>query len=90
MIAGPDGVKAKEEASGLSQAGRVPPQVPPSTISGPQGSLMAVQILFVAREVADGGWRSRMRPEALIFAGRQLLDGWSVMDPLVRSPSPRW
>jgi proline iminopeptidase len=32
--------------------------------------------------VADGGWRSRMRPEALIFAGRQLLDGWSVMDRL--------
>jgi proline iminopeptidase len=38
--------------------------------------------LALAREVADGGWRSRMRPEALIFAGRQLLDGWSVMDRL--------
>ena len=37
--------------------------------------------LALARKVADGGWRSRMRPEALIFAGRQLLDGWSVMDP---------
>jgi proline iminopeptidase len=38
--------------------------------------------LALVREVADGGWRSRMRPEALIFAGRQLLDGWSVMDRL--------
>jgi hypothetical protein len=35
VIAGPDGVKAKDEASGLPQAGRVPPQVPPPTISGP-------------------------------------------------------
>jgi proline iminopeptidase len=45
--------------------------------------------LALAREVADGGWRSRMRPEALIFAGRQLLDGWSVMDRLgeIRVPT---
>jgi hypothetical protein len=35
VIAGPDGVKAKEEANTLPQAGRVPPQMPPSTISGP-------------------------------------------------------
>jgi hypothetical protein len=35
VIAGPDGVKAKEEASALPQAGPVSPQVPPSTISGP-------------------------------------------------------
>jgi hypothetical protein len=33
VIAGPDGVKAKEEASALPQAGGVP-QVPPSTMSG--------------------------------------------------------
>jgi proline iminopeptidase len=38
--------------------------------------------LSLARELADGGWRSRMRPEALIFAGRQPLGGWSVMDRL--------
>ena len=36
----------------------------------------------MARELAYGGWRSRMRPDALIFAGRQLLDGWSVMNRL--------
>jgi proline iminopeptidase len=38
--------------------------------------------LALARELAEGGWRSRMRPQALIFAGRQLLDGWSVLDRL--------
>jgi proline iminopeptidase len=38
--------------------------------------------LTLARELAHGGWRPRMRPEALIFAGRQLLDGWSVLDRL--------
>jgi proline iminopeptidase len=45
--------------------------------------------LALARELAEGGWRSRMRPEALIFAGRQLLDGWSVMDRLgeIRVPT---
>jgi hypothetical protein len=31
VIAGPDGVKAKEEASALPQTGGVPQQVPPST-----------------------------------------------------------
>jgi hypothetical protein len=35
VIAGPDGVKAKEQASALQQAGGAPQQVPPSTISGP-------------------------------------------------------
>ena len=29
-----------------------------------------------------GGWRSKPRPEALIFAGRHLLPGWTVMDRL--------
>lgn len=37
---------------------------------------------FFARTMASGGWRSRMRPEALIFAGRELCVGWSVMDRL--------
>lgn len=37
---------------------------------------------FLARVLAEGGWRSRIRPEALIFSGRELLDGWSVMDRL--------
>ena len=34
VIAGPDGVKAKEEANAL-QAGGAPQQMPPSTFSGP-------------------------------------------------------
>lgn len=33
-------------------------------------------------ELADGAWRSRMRAEPLIFAGRQLLKDWSIMDRL--------
>jgi proline iminopeptidase len=36
----------------------------------------------VAREMAAGGWRSRVRPEALIHAGRELMPGWSVVDRL--------
>jgi proline iminopeptidase len=30
------------------------------------------------RELAEGGWRSRIRPEPFTFAGRYLLPGWSV------------
>lgn len=36
----------------------------------------------VAREMAEGGWRTRMRAEPLIHAGRVLFDGWSVVDRL--------
>jgi proline iminopeptidase len=36
----------------------------------------------VALAVIGGQWRTKMRPEALIFAGRQLLPGWTVMDRL--------
>jgi len=34
------------------------------------------------REAFGGGWRSRVRPEAIIFAGRVLWKGWTVMDRL--------
>jgi proline iminopeptidase len=34
--------------------------------------------LGAMRSVAHGAWRTKSRPEALIFAGRQLLKGWSV------------
>jgi proline iminopeptidase len=37
---------------------------------------------LLARELLAGAWRSKMRPEALIFAGRHLLKGWTVMDRL--------
>ena len=41
-----------------------------------------------ARELAGGGWRMKMRPEALIFGG-QMMRGWSVMDRLgeIRTPT---
>jgi pimeloyl-ACP methyl ester carboxylesterase len=34
------------------------------------------------------GWRTKLRPEALIFAGRVLHDGWTVMDRLDRITAP--
>jgi proline iminopeptidase len=37
---------------------------------------------LLARELLAGAWRSKLRPEALIFAGRHLLRGWTVMDRL--------
>ena len=37
---------------------------------------------LLARELMAGAWRSKIRPEALIFAGRHLLRGWTVMDRL--------
>jgi proline-specific peptidase len=37
---------------------------------------------LLARNLRSGAWRSKMRPDALIFAGRELLRGWTVMDRL--------
>jgi proline iminopeptidase len=34
------------------------------------------------RDVIRGEWRTKMRPEALIFAGRHLVKGWTIMDRL--------
>jgi pimeloyl-ACP methyl ester carboxylesterase len=41
-----------------------------------------ISLRQLARMMIEGGWRSKMRPEALIFAGPNLLKGWSVMDRL--------
>jgi proline iminopeptidase len=38
-------------------------------------------LVRLAREMLEGGWRAKMRPEALIFGG-QMMRGWSVMDRL--------
>jgi proline-specific peptidase len=37
---------------------------------------------LLVRELKSGAWRTRFRPQALIFAGRHLLKGWTVMDRL--------
>jgi proline iminopeptidase len=37
---------------------------------------------LTARGALEGGWRTRYRPQALIFAGRHLLKDWTVMDRL--------
>jgi proline-specific peptidase len=37
---------------------------------------------LTAREEIQGGWRTKYRPQALIFAGRRLVKGWTVMDRL--------
>ena len=44
---------------------------------------------LTARDLIRGEWRLKMRPEALIFAGRHLLKGWTVMDRLseIRVPT---
>jgi proline iminopeptidase len=36
----------------------------------------------LAGAIVNGQWRSKMRPEALIYAGRHLVKGWTVMDRL--------
>jgi pimeloyl-ACP methyl ester carboxylesterase len=37
---------------------------------------------LTARGALEGGWRTRYRPQAFIFAGRHLLKDWTVMDRL--------
>jgi proline iminopeptidase len=39
-------------------------------------------ILLTARDLIRGEWRTKLRPEAFIFAGRHLLKDWTVMDRL--------
>jgi proline iminopeptidase len=39
-------------------------------------------IVRLARTMVRGEWHTKMRPEALIFAGSQLLKDWTVMDRL--------
>jgi pimeloyl-ACP methyl ester carboxylesterase len=43
---------------------------------------------WLARDLIHGAWRSKIRPEALIFAGRDLLNGWTVMDRLGEIKAP--
>lgn len=43
---------------------------------------------LMTRDLLAGEWRTKMRPEALIHAGRVLLDGWTVMDRLGEVTAP--
>ena len=45
-------------------------------------------LLRLAREMLEGGWRMKTRPEALTFGGR-MMRGWTVMDRLgeIRVPT---
>ncbi len=45
-------------------------------------------LLRVVRQMLRGEWRSKMRPEALIFAGGHLCKGWTVMDRLHEITAP--
>ncbi|HET9615120.1 MAG TPA: alpha/beta hydrolase [Candidatus Limnocylindrales bacterium] len=44
-------------------------------------------LLRLGREMAEGGWRTKARPEALVFGGR-MMRGWSVMDRLGEIAAP--
>jgi proline iminopeptidase len=45
-------------------------------------------LLGTARTLMHGAWHSKMRPETLIFAGRHLVKGWTVMDRLGEITAP--
>jgi proline iminopeptidase len=42
----------------------------------------------MVRELAEGGWRSRIRAEPYLFAARSLLPGWSVVSRLGEITAP--
>jgi pimeloyl-ACP methyl ester carboxylesterase len=45
-------------------------------------------LLGAARAMMHGGWRTKIRPDAMIFAGRHLIHGWTVMDRLAEISIP--
>ena len=45
-------------------------------------------MLEMVRAMLHGGWRTKMRPEAFLFAGRQLLKSWTVVDRLGEITAP--
>lgn len=46
-------------------------------------------LTLLLRGMLDGAWRTKLRPEALTFAGRTLMPGWSVTSRLgdIRAPT---
>lgn len=58
-------------------------------IGGAYSHATGIRALFqLGRDIADGAWRSRMRAEPLIFAGRNLMNDWTVMDRLGEISAP--
>ena len=45
-------------------------------------------VVTVVREMLGGGWRTRLRPDALVYAGRHLTRQWSVTDRLGEIDAP--
>jgi len=45
-------------------------------------------LMLMASDLIQGEWRTRVRPDALIYAGRHLLNGWTVMDRLSEIKAP--
>ena len=43
---------------------------------------------LLLRALLEGGWRTKMRPEALIHAGQHLMKGWSVVGRLPQISAP--
>jgi proline iminopeptidase len=43
---------------------------------------------LTVRDLMHGEWHTKMRPEAMIFASRHLLKGWTVMDRLAEITVP--
>jgi proline iminopeptidase len=44
--------------------------------------------MALVRDVVGGSWRTKLRAEALIFAGRHLMKGWSVVERLPEITAP--
>ena len=44
--------------------------------------------MSLVRDVLGGSWRTKLRPEALIFAGQHLMRGWSVVERLPEITAP--
>jgi proline iminopeptidase len=43
---------------------------------------------LIAHYMIHGGWRAKVRPEAFVYASRNLLNGWSVRDRLGEITAP--
>ena len=67
--------------------GRIAPKDFVRASSGSCRRTTTGQIVRLGRGMLGGGWRAKMRPEALTFGG-QMMRGWSVMDRLGEIGAP--